>query len=172
DHPRVRRGGRGRRRRRGHRAGRHLRRVRGRGRRRGRDRARGLLRPPGADRGPPQGGHRPRPAHAGQRQLHAQRQDARDVLPEQAAPAAHPGAARARGEDRALRHLRQPARRGHLGPGRRAAPGHRPRADRGRRGGPPAAQARRLPHSRPAGHRAQEVRPQEGPQGPAVQQAL
>ena len=47
--------------------------------------------------------------HARHRAVPAQRQDARAVLPEQAAPAAHPGAAGHRGEDRALRHLRQPA---------------------------------------------------------------
>ena len=75
-------------------------------------------------------------------------------------------------EDRALRHLRPPARWRHVRPGRRAAPGHRPRADRGRLRGPPAAQEGRLPHPRPARDRAQEVRPQEGPQGASVQQAL
>jgi small subunit ribosomal protein S9 len=42
---------------------------------------------------------------------------------------------------------------GTSGLGRRAAPGHRPCPRRGRRGGPPAAQARRLPHP---GRRATE----------------
>ena len=37
-------------------------------------------------------------------------------------------------------------RRRHVRPGRRAAPGHRPCADRGRLRGPPAAQEGRLPH--------------------------
>ena len=36
----------------------------------------------------------------------------------------------------------------------------------------PAAEEGRLPDPRPAGHRAQEVRPEEGPQGAPVQQAL
>ena len=49
---------------------------------------------------------------------------------------------------------------------------HRPGADPGAARGPARAEEGRLPHPRPAGHRAQEVRPEEGPQGASVQQAL
>ena len=72
-----------------------------------------------------------------------------------------------------LRRHRAHPRWRRLGPGRRAAPGHRAGAQRDRRGGQPSdAKAGRLPHPRPAGQGAQEVRPEEGPQGAPVQQAL
>ena len=71
-----------------------------------------------------------------------------------------------------LRHLRPPRRRRPLGPGRCASPRDRPRPDPGAAGGPAGPEEGRLPHPRPACHRAQEVRPEEGPQGAAVQQAL
>ena len=54
----------------------------------------------------------------------------------------------------------------------RAAPGHRQGADPGRPGEPPGAQAGRLPDQGRAGQGAQEGRPEEGPQGAAVLQAL
>ena len=71
-----------------------------------------------------------------------------------------------------LRHLRPPRRRRPVRAGRRAAPGDRAGADPGAARGPARAEEGRLPDPRPAGHRAQEVRPQEGPQGASVQQAL
>ena len=71
-----------------------------------------------------------------------------------------------------LRHLRPPRWWRPVRAGRRAAPGHRPCADPGAARGPAGAEEGRLPDPRPACHRAQEVRPQEGPQGASVQQAL
>ena len=56
--------------------------------------------------------------------------------------------------------------------GRRAAPRHRPRAGRGRPEPAQRAQAARLPDARRARQGAQEGRPQEGPQAPAVLEAL
>ena len=50
--------------------------------------------------------------------------------------------------------------------------GHRPRPHRGRPGRPSGPEEGRLPHPRPAGHGAQEVRPQEGPEGSSVLEAL
>ena len=57
-------------------------------------------------------------------------------------------------------------------PGRCAAPGDRPRADRPRARRPSGPEEGRLPDPRRAGQGAQEVRPEEGPQGPPVLQAL
>ena len=65
-----------------------------------------------------------------------------------------------------------PARWRHVRPGRRPAPRPRPRPHRGRPGRPSGPQEGRLPHPRPAGHGAQEVRPQEGPEGSSVLEAL
>ena len=56
--------------------------------------------------------------------------------------------------------------------GRRAAPRHLARAARGRPEPARRAQAPRLPDARRARQGAQEGRPEEGPQAPAVQQAL
>ena len=64
------------------------------------------------------------------------------------------------------------ARRRRLGPGRRAAPRHLARARRRRPEPPLRAQAARVPHARLAREGAQEGRPQEGPQAPAVLEAL
>ena len=50
--------------------------------------------------------------------------------------------------------------------------GHRPGADRPAARRSPGPEEGRLPHPRPAGEGAQEVRPEEGPQGPAVLEAL
>ena len=72
-----------------------------------------------------------------------------------------------------LRRHRASSRRRHLRPGRRAAPRHRPRAHRGsstRAARHP--QEGRLPDPRPARQGAEEVRPEEGPQGSPVLQAL
>src|SRR5699024_9350807 len=57
-------------------------------------------------------------------------------------------------------------------PGRRAASGDRPRADRRAAGRSASAEEGRFPHPRRAGEGAQEVRPEEGPQGTPVLQAL
>jgi len=61
---------------------------------------------------------------------------------------------------------------GPSGQARCASPRDRPRPDPAAAGGPAGPEEGRLPHARPARHRAQEVRPEEGPQGAAVQQAL
>ena len=52
------------------------------------------------------------------------------------------------------------------------APRHRPRPGRPRRRGPPAAQEGRAAHARRTREGAPQVRPQEGPQGAAVLEAL
>ena len=73
---------------------------------------------------------------------------------------------------RVLRHRRHHRRRRHLRPGRCAAAGHRPGAvelDPELRRRPEAC---RLPHPRRPREGEQEVRPEEGPQGSAVLQAV
>ena len=65
----------------------------------------------------------------------------------------------------------RPRRRPHR-PGRRGAPRDRPGARRGEPGAAGPAQARGLPHARRPPGRAQEGRAAQGPQGPAVLQAL
>ena len=79
---------------------------------------------------------------------------------------------RARRRRGPLRPARPRQRRRPDRPGRRRPPRDRPRARRGRSGAPHPAQARGLPHARRAQGRAQEGRPAQGAQGPAVQQAL
>ena len=59
-----------------------------------------------------------------------------------------------------------------VGPGRRGAPRHLQGADPVRARSARRAQARRLPHSRSARRRAQEVRPRESPPVVPVLQAL
>ena len=73
---------------------------------------------------------------------------------------------------RGLRRRRHARRRRRHRPGRRPAPRHRPGAHRARPRAARRAQEGRLPHPRRPREGIQEVRPQEGPQGAAVLQAL
>jgi len=119
---------------------------------------------------PPQGGHRQGPYPPRLGPVDDQRPDARRVLPEQGAPAARqravrdPGARRTSFDGRGPDHRRRPS------PGRRGAPAPRrdQGADPGGPGKPPGAEEGRLPDQGPPGQGAQEVRPEEGPQGAAV----
>ncbi|CAA9255474.1 MAG: SSU ribosomal protein S9p (S16e), partial [uncultured Corynebacteriales bacterium] len=120
----------------------------------------------------PQGGDRPGAAGPGDRLVHPERPHHGRLLPQQGPPAAHPRAAGHPGEERAVRRDRAAQGRRHHRPGRCAAAGDRPRAHRRRDRRPPGAEEGRLPHPRPPGQGAEEVRPEEGPQGTAVLQAL
>ena len=73
---------------------------------------------------------------------------------------------------RGLRRRRHARRRRLLRPGRRPAPRHRPGAHRARPRAARRAEEGRLPHPRRPREGIQEVRPQEGPQGAAVLEAL
>ena len=71
-----------------------------------------------------------------------------------------------------VRHRRHHRRRRHHRPGRRPAPRHRPRPHRARPRAARPAEAGRVPQPGRPGQGVQEVRPQEGPQGSAVLEAL
>ena len=102
-----------------------------------------------------------------------QRAHAGELLPEQGPPAAGQRPVPHLRPRRSLRRHRPHLGWRHLGSGRRASPRRGPLPQRGRHRGQPAhAEEGRLPHSRRACDRAQEVRPEEGPQGPPVLQAL
>ena len=79
---------------------------------------------------------------------------------------------RAHRAHRGLRHRRHHLRRWPHRPGRCAAPRHRPGAHRARSRAARRPQAGRVPHARRSREGVQEVRPQEGPQGSAVLEAL
>ena len=101
------------------------------------------------------------------------RKEARGLLPQQGPPAGGQRALQAARPPGPLRRHRPHPRRRRLRPGRCSSSGRRSRAQPDRRGEqPPGAEEGRLPDARRARHRAQEGRPQEGPQGLAVLQAL
>ena len=79
---------------------------------------------------------------------------------------------RAHRDRRGLRRRRHHRRRRPHRPGRRPAPRHRPGARRARPRAARRAQEGRLPHPRRPREGVEEVRPQEGPQGSAVLEAL
>ncbi|CAA9232776.1 MAG: SSU ribosomal protein S9p (S16e), partial [uncultured Acidimicrobiales bacterium] len=119
-----------------------------------------------------QGGGRPRPPARGDRDDHGEQAHLRRVLPLRDPPDGGHRAVAAHDHGGGLRRRRHHARRRHHRPGRRPAPRHRPGADRPRSRAPPRPQGGGLPHARCPREGVQEVRPQEGPQGAAVLQAL
>ena len=131
---------------------------------------------PRPDDRPPQGGRRPRarPSQRGEGDgtITVNRRPLADYFPSETHRMILTEPLRATERDRGLRRRRHDRRRRPHRPGRRPAPRHRPGAGRARPRAAAHAQAGRLPHARRPREGVQEVRPQEGPQGAAVLQAV